>query len=133
LALDVDPNPRVLFFTFGVALASVLLFGLIPSLRSSRIDRAASARAAGRSISAGSRLGFSMIVAQVALSLVLLTGALTLVHGVRTTLATNLGLDRDHLLIATLGIEKGGPPAQGWRASFRTCERASLLCPAYVR
>jgi predicted permease len=113
LALDVDPNPRVLFFTFGVALASVLLFGLIPSLRSSRIDLAASARAAGRSISAGSRLGFSMIVAQVALSLVLLTGALTLVHGVRTTLATNLGLDRDHLLIATLGIEKGGPTGSG--------------------
>lgn len=113
LELDVDPNARVLLFTASLAISSVLLFGVAPSFRSSRVDLAASVRAAGRSIAAGARLGVSMIVAQVALSLVLIASALTLVHGIRAALSTDLGFDRDHLLVANLGIEKRGyPPSQ---------------------
>jgi putative ABC transport system permease protein len=108
LELDVDPNARVLLFTAALAVSSILLFGVAPSLRSSRVDLAASARVAGRSITSGARIGFSMIVAQVALSLVLLASALTLVHGIRAALSTDLGFDRDHLLVAQLGIEKRG-------------------------
>lgn len=108
LELEVDPNGRVLLFTVALAVSSILVFGVAPSLRSSRVDLAASVRAAGRSISGGARLGSSMIVAQVALSLVLLASALTLGHGIRFALAANLGFDRDHLMVATLGIDKRG-------------------------
>jgi putative ABC transport system permease protein len=108
LELDVDPNARVLLFTAALAVSSILLFGVAPSLRSSRVDLAASARGSGRSVTGGARVGFSMIVAQVALSLVLLASALTLAHGIRAALSTDLGFDRDHLLMAKLGIEKRG-------------------------
>lgn len=108
LDLEVDPNARVLLFTGAMSMLSVLLFGLAPSLRSSHVDLAATSRAAGRAISGGARLGFSMIAAQVALSLVLLASALTLVHGIQGALSVDLGLDRDHLLEAKLGIEKRG-------------------------
>src|SRR5205085_8762590 len=108
VALDVDPNRRVLSFTLGLALSSVLLFGLAPSLRSSRVELPAGIRSAGRSIVVGPRFGFSLIAAQVALSLVLLTAALTLMRGLHDALATNLGFDRDHLIVAKLDIEKRG-------------------------
>lgn len=108
LDLDVDPNAHVLLFTAVLAASSILLFGVAPSLRSSRIDLAASARAGGRAIAGGARFGFSMIAAQVALSLVLLASALAVGHGIRAALATDLGFDRDHLLVVKLEIEKRG-------------------------
>ena len=108
LVLDVDPNPRVLAFTMALAVTSVLLFGLVPSLRSSRIALATTTRAARRSVATGARFGVSLVAAQVALSLVLLTGALSLMRGLSAALGTDLGFDRDHLIVAKLDIAKPG-------------------------
>ena len=108
LLLDVDPNPRILLFTLLVACGSVLVFGLVPALRSSRIELAAVARSSRRSVAASRRFGFTLIASQVALSLVLLTGALALMRGLSTALGTDLGFDRNHLLVATLDIDRPG-------------------------
>ena len=108
LVLAMDPNGRVLSFTLAVALLSVLLFGLAPSLRSSRVDLATSIRAGSRSITGEAGFGSSLLVAQVALCLVLLTGALTLAVGLRAALATDLGFDQYHLIAAKLDIEARG-------------------------
>lgn len=108
VALDVDPNGRVLLFALLLGVGSVLLFGLVPSFRASRVDVAASVRASGRSIASGSRFGASLIIAQVALSIVLLAGALSLARGLYAALSTDIGVDRDHIIVASVDIGKRG-------------------------
>lgn len=108
LSLSVDPNLNTLLFTLGAAVASVLLFGVWPALRASRVDLASGLRAGGRSVATGARFGRGLIASQVALSLVLLGSAFTLARGVERSLITPLGLDRDHIIVAKLDIETPG-------------------------
>ena len=108
ISLDVGPNARVLMFTVALAIVSVVLFALVPALRSSRVDLGAAIRAHGRSIAQGARFGEWLIAGQVAISLVLVTGASMLTRGLSATESQNLGLDRDHLIVADLDITTPG-------------------------
>ncbi len=72
----------VLAFTFAVAILTGLLFGLAPALRAARVDLALSMKSGGRSSQGDGGLGSSrgrlrglLVVAEVAISLVLLIGA----------------------------------------------------------
>lgn len=75
---DVSMDLRVLAFTLGISIFSGILFGLAPSLKLSRPDLNSILREAGRG-TAGSKRGDRarsiLVVAQVALSMVLLIGA----------------------------------------------------------
>jgi predicted permease len=106
-ALNLGMDVWVLGFTLAVCCASVLLFGLLPALRASRVDVATSMRAAAHSV-AGSALGRRgqraplgrlLIAGQVALSVVLLVGAGMLVRSLRNIEKTDVGMDRDQLVI----------------------------------
>ena len=74
---------RVLCFTAFVAVATCLLFGLVPALRSSQTQPGAVLKSGGRGMTAG-RQKFSfqqtLVVSQIAFSLVLLVGALLFVR-----------------------------------------------------
>jgi predicted permease len=106
--VNVSLDARVLGFTLVVTIGSVVLFGLVPAFRASRVDVASSIRASASSISAaalggrGQRapLGTALIAGQVALSVVLLVGAGMLVQSLQNVESQDVGLDRDHLLIA---------------------------------
>ena len=72
----------VLAFTFAVAILTGLLFGLAPALQAARVDLSSSMKAGGRSTQGEGGLGSSrgrlrslLVVAEVAISLVLLIGA----------------------------------------------------------
>lgn len=108
-AVPVNPHMDfwVLGFTLGVSFLAVVLFGLVPALRASRVDLASTMRAGAPSL-AGAALGHRgqraplgrlLIAAQVALSIVLLVGAGMLVRSLRSLESVDVGLDRDHLLI----------------------------------
>ncbi|HEX7777625.1 MAG TPA: ABC transporter permease, partial [Vicinamibacterales bacterium] len=76
--LDLSPDLRVLAFTTLVSIAAGLLFASAPAVRAARVDRSpASARDLGRVRHAGADRGpgKTLVVAQVALSVVLLVGA----------------------------------------------------------
>ena len=77
VTLDTGLDWRVMVFTAAVALATALLFGIVPALRSTRVRRNEAIKEQGRSIVGESRFGFGslLVVAQVALSLVLVVGA----------------------------------------------------------
>jgi predicted permease len=109
--LDIGMNLTVLAFTLGVSLAAVALFGLLPALRASRFDLASSIRSGAQSLSGslGSRgqrapLGKLLIASQVTLSVVLLVGATMLARSLRNTQATDIGVDRDHLVIIDVDV-----------------------------
>jgi len=85
---------RVLGFTTGTALLTCVLFGLAPALRATRIAPAAVIRSAGRGLTAGREkfsLRRTLVVTQVAISMVLLTGALLFVHSLQKLLAVDPG------------------------------------------
>ncbi len=76
MALNPAPDLRVLAFTVGVAALTGLLFGLGPAWRAARTDPAEVLQSNPRSVVGGFRAGKVLISAQVALSLVLVVGAL---------------------------------------------------------
>ncbi len=76
LLRDVHVDARVLGFALLVSVGSSLLFGLVPALRASRIDLVEVMKEGGRGGSGARRRGRSaLLVAEVALSMVLLVGA----------------------------------------------------------
>lgn len=85
---------RVLGFTAGTAVLTCLLFGLVPAVRATQVAPASVIRSSGRGLTAG-REKFSLrrllVVAQVAMSLVLLAGALLFVRSLQRLLAVDPG------------------------------------------
>jgi predicted permease len=120
VSLSVGPNPSVLAFTLLLSVASVLVFGLVPALRSSRVDLATALRAHSHSVTGAARFGVALIAGQVALSFVLLAGAVMLARSLRALESVNLGLDRDHVVVVDLDI--GRPRYNG--ARFTSVVRA---------
>ena len=85
---------RVLGFTGAMAILTCVLFGLAPALRATRVEPSSVMRASGRGLTAG-REKFSLrrmlVVAQVAMSLVLLGGAMLFVRSLQKLLAVDAG------------------------------------------
>jgi len=79
---DISIDGRVLLFSVVVSLATGFLFGLLPALSASRIDVVSLLKQGGSKGAAGTsnRLRHALIVAEVALSVILLTGAGLLVR-----------------------------------------------------
>jgi predicted permease len=75
-SLNLAPDWRILGFTGAAAILTGVLFGLAPAWRATREDPHATIQQTGHRLSSGTgRLGKSLIVAQIALSLVLLTAS----------------------------------------------------------
>ena len=77
LPLDVTPNARILGFTLLATLLSALIFGTAPAMRAARIEPNSSLKGGkgAAQLTSRSRFGKALVVAQVALSLLLLVGA----------------------------------------------------------
>jgi predicted permease len=92
---------RVLGFTAGLALLTGILFGLAPALRATRVDLTPSLKESARSSSGVSRsmLSKALVVAQVAMSLVLLVGAGLFVRTLRNLQNVETGFDTRRLLL----------------------------------
>jgi predicted permease len=81
--LDVHPDMRILAFTALVSLAAVIVFGLIPAWRASKLDLSQAVKEGNRAATAAlgrSRVGEGLVIPQIALSLVLTVGAGLLVR-----------------------------------------------------
>ena len=94
---------RLLVFALAVAALATLAVGLFPALQSARRDLVASANVGGRSGTAGRgqrRLRSGLVVAQVALSIVLLLGAGLLMRTFMKLAGVDLGFDTRNLLVA---------------------------------
>jgi putative ABC transport system permease protein len=102
---------QVLMFTTGVAVATGLLFGLVPALQSAKPNLNETLRDAGARGSSGGRsrqrLRSSLVVGEVALSLVLLVGAALLIRSFMTMQSVKPGFDPSNLL--TMRVTLAGP------------------------
>ena len=111
-ALDfhVRADVNVLLFTAAITLLTILLSGLIPTLRAMRTAPASSLRQAGGSGETKLRrlFGKSLVVAQVALSVVLLSAAGLFVRHLLNLRHLDLGFHPDHVLLVTLDPDRSG-------------------------
>jgi putative ABC transport system permease protein len=102
-ASDVAVAPEVFVFTAAVALAAALVFGIMPALQLVRADSNASLREGGLRIAGGQRrLRASLVVAEMALALVLVAGALLLLRSFANLRHVDKGYDADDVLTFSL-------------------------------
>jgi predicted permease len=121
-ALDLSPDFRVLAFTVLVSFATGVLFGLAPALHASRPSLIPALKGTDRDYSRGSRtLGFgnSLVVLQVALSLVLLIGAGLFIRSLQRVYTTDLGFNTGSALLASVDMARQGYTETQGRSFYR--------------
>lgn len=109
IALELPLDWRVLLFTVFVSLATGLLFGLIPALRSSGASPAPILKEETQnSDPRRSRLRIVLLISEISVSVVLLTGATLCVRSLLHANSIDPGFDTQHIAVATLNAESLG-------------------------
>jgi putative ABC transport system permease protein len=113
LSAAVEVNGWVLAFTAGLALLTTILFGLAPAIGASRSDLRTALQGAARSISSGRhqrRLRSVLLMAEIGLAVLLLTGAGLLIRSFVNVLRSDSGYDPRQCLSAQLLRNYQDPP-----------------------
>lgn len=121
------PDPRVLLFTLCISVATAALFGLAPAFVGARAALADTLKEGGRTGSAGpSRQRFRslLVVTEIALSVVLATGAVAMAEGLAGLWRADPGFRPDHLLLSHMYI----PPVR-----YPDSAAITRFCEALVR
>jgi predicted permease len=111
-AMNVSPDLRVLAFTVALTLVTALLFGIAPAIRATKLDLTGSLKQ-GRGIAApSSRISLSrgLIVAQIALSLVLLAAASLFLRSLVNLTRVDTGFNKQNVLVLNLDEYSAGLP-----------------------
>jgi predicted permease len=122
----------VLGFTFALALLAGLLFGLVPATQAARVDlneplKEGSTRSTGGA--RGNLMRRILVVGQVALALIPLTGAVLLVKSFTGVVRTDPGFDPENVLTLKLSLPEGryGKPENLQAFSRDVTERVESL------
>ena len=131
VSLDVSLHWRVLLFTAGMTLATTLLFGMAPALRAYRLSPHAAMQPQGRGmVGAGPKaLGRPLVVAQVALSLVLVFGAGLFLRTFSRLAGRDLGLRQDPVLLVGLDAQRSAARPDERAALFSRVRDAAVALP----
>ena len=121
LFVDLSPDWRVFVFVTGVAVLACLLFGLSPALK-------VTATSPGKAIQAGGRtstdsherftLRRALVVVQVALSMVLVVGALLFARSLRNLVTLDPGFSQDGILAINVDVRRSGLSPGAWTQTF---------------
>ena len=103
-------NIPVLLFSLGAAMISAVVFGLAPALQTAKKDLVEPLKDSGKGVSGGFRRGRlrnALVVIEVALSLVLLSGAGLLMRSFIRLQQVDLGFNPENILSARLPFPRG--------------------------
>ncbi len=104
---DVSVDGWVMTFALGLSILTGLLFGIFPALHAWRADINDALKAGGRGGSSGaghSRLRDGLVVAEVAISLILLVGTGLMIRSIYRVLAADPGFATSHVFTARFGL-----------------------------
>lgn len=129
--VNVGLDWRVLGFTLLVALLTSLLFGLIPALRATRgyVTPALKSNQAGQGGRNQFGLTQGLVVAQIAISLLLVVAASLFVRSLANLHAVRLGFNADSVLLFQLNASKAGYQDEGLKRFYAEVEHRLLTLP----
>ena len=131
--LDLSMDRHVLLFTIGVAIATALLFGVAPALQASGIAPMEAMKDHGTRHSAGDgrRGGVAggLVVAQVALSLMLVVAAGLFVRTFASLATRPLGFDRERVLVASVNAHSAAIDPSQRQALYEGAREAVRALP----
>jgi predicted permease len=119
--VDMPLDLRLLGFTAAIAALTCVLFGLLPAVQASRTDPIEAMKTGGRGVAgSGTKLSVrrALVVAQVALSLVLLVGSLLFVRSLRNLLSLDAGFTREHIVVVNADFTRARVPREN-RTAFK--------------
>jgi putative ABC transport system permease protein len=116
---EVAMDGRTLLITLGIAVLTGLVAGILPALRTSRMAPAAAIGGAKGTVSGGRRLpGASLVTAEVALALLLLTGGSLLIRSFQALIARDLGFRPEAIVTASIRLSEERYEDPDQRISF---------------
>ncbi len=131
VVIDPQLNERVLIFSLIAAVVSALVFGLAPAFQSLKTDLIPALKSADTSMAGRRRtLGRNtLVIAQIALSMVLLVAAGMLLDGFRKSLVTSPGFRTDHLMMAEFDTSLVRYAPEKTRDFYRDLKARALALP----
>jgi predicted permease len=130
IPLQVRPDVRILGFTAAISLLTTVLFGLAPALRATRLDLAPAMKedtplAAGNRRFAPVRM---LVAAQIAVALLLLSGAALFTRSLANLRAIPLGFDPNNVVLFGLAPGRNGyDEVRGNQLYARVLDRLSRM------
>lgn len=106
--VDLPLNWRVLGFTIAISLLTGVLFGLAPAWRATQVDVTTSLKQGRRATGVVSRLSKGLVIAQVALSLLLLAGAGLFIRTLHNLQRIDVGFNQENLLLFSIQPVQAG-------------------------
>src|SRR5437667_2176136 len=103
LLLNLNLDCRIFLFTAGMGILTFALFGLVPAIRGTKNSHSAALKSGGRGMTGSrQRFGFrrALVVSQVALSLLLVVGALLFSLSLAKLMTLDAGFEQERVLIA---------------------------------
>jgi putative ABC transport system permease protein len=117
---EVTLDAPAAFFALGVALLTGVLFGAMPALTASAVNLHDTLKEGtrGAGVRRGARTRGLLVTAEIALSVVLLTGAGLLIRSFIRVMQTPLGFETTHLLTAQVNLPADSYPEDHQRVAF---------------
>ena len=128
--LQAAPSWPILLFTLAVSMLTGVVFGIAPAWMTSHADPADALRGAGRSVGAGrSWTQKSLVIAQIAVSIVLLSAAALLSKSLRNLEHQNFGFETKDRYIAWINPTLGNYKPEQMEPMFRQIDDRLLQIP----
>jgi predicted permease len=113
LPISAAPDGRILLFTSVLAVFTAMLAGAVPAFRSTSVDLAPTLKSSGGAVvNEQPRLRKTLLVAQVALSFLLLIGAGLFMRSLRNLMAVDPGFKTSHVMTFALDTSRAAYNAE---------------------
>jgi predicted permease len=107
--IDASPSIPVLLFALGVSLLTGILFGIVPAWTTSHAEPVEALRGANRATAPGAKWSQkALVIAQAAISLVLISAAVMLAQSLRNLKHQNFGFEVEGRYMASIDVHQAG-------------------------
>jgi predicted permease len=130
IPVDASPSGSVLLFTLAISILTGMLFGIAPAWMTSHVDPAEALRGSGRSVRGGGSFAQrSLVIAQAAMSLVLLSSAALLSQSLRNLEHQNFGFQTDARYLVSINPSLSSYKPEQMEPLFRRIDDRLLRIP----
>lgn len=134
--LRAELNWRVLAATAALSMITGVLFGLAPALQATRVDVMSALKESRASEPRARRLPFrasqALVIAQIAISLVLVAGAGLFVRSLSNLQSLNMGFRRENVLVFQLNAKQAGRRSGDLLSFYRGLEQRFSTIPGVL-